>query len=169
MRPLNLLKVFDRRPADHALVATFDFDPVFFERRLLRTKSFGGARRILVLTGAGRYGALLKKGLTAAEFGRRYLVVPVSRREGVVHSKVYLMLGRRTLSGVVGSSNCMQPGIAYNMELGSAFEADPDRDGADRASARHPVRAADHFVRRLGEHAGPHTASPENSRGAGGR
>ena len=158
MMPLNLLKLFDRRRADHAVIATFDLDPVFFERRLLRTQGFGGARRILVLMDAGRYRTLLNEGLTAAEFGRRYLVVPVSRQEGVVHPKVYLLLGRRTLWGVVGSSNCTQPGIAYNMELGSAFEYDPDRDSIEDASAHHLARAVYRFVRRLGEHAGPHDA-----------
>lgn len=39
MMPLNLLKLFDRRRADHAVIATFDLDPVFFERRLLRTQA----------------------------------------------------------------------------------------------------------------------------------
>jgi HKD family nuclease len=58
--------------------------------------------------------------------------VPINRRPHVFHPKLYLLLGDQRVSGIVGSNNCTNAGIAYNMELcsvfsvgsGSAVEAD---------------------------------------------
>jgi HKD family nuclease len=125
MTPLNLLDAFDRGTGRFALVATYEFDPIFFERRLFRTKGFGSADRILVLMDRGRYQELVNQGITASGFNRRYLVVPVSS-SGVFHPKLYLILGKQRVTGVVGSSNCTNAGIAYNMELCSTFSIQPE-------------------------------------------
>jgi hypothetical protein len=132
MTPLDVLDVFDAMPGNFALIATYEFDPLFFERRMLRKKALGSAARILVLMDLGRYQELINQGLSVSGFNRRYLVVPINRRPYVFHPKLYLLLGDRRVSGIVGSNNCTNAGIAYNMELcsvfsvgsGSAVEAD---------------------------------------------
>jgi hypothetical protein len=79
MTQLALIDAFDKAAAKCAIVATYDFDALFFERRMLRTKGFGSAERILILMDRGRYQALIQQGLPVAGFNRRYLVVPISR------------------------------------------------------------------------------------------
>ncbi len=125
MTPLDLLDTFDGTTGKIALVATYDFDPLFFERRVLRKKGFAGADRILVLMDAGRYAELVDEGLPVSGFNRRYLVAPIDRHPYVFHPKLYLMIGERRVAGVVGSNNCTNAGLAYNMELCSAFAAEP--------------------------------------------
>ena len=43
---LDVAKLFDDKPAAIALLSTFQFDPHFFERRLLRCSALAKARRI---------------------------------------------------------------------------------------------------------------------------
>lgn len=123
MTPLDLRNLFDRSKGRYALVATYEFDPLFFERRMLTTKGFGEANRIVVLMDRGRYQELINQGIKASGFNRRYLVLPIGRTRGVFHPKLYLVLGDKRVVGLVGSSNCTNGGIAYNMELCSTFSA----------------------------------------------
>ena len=125
MTPLDLLDTFDGTAGKIALIATYEFDPLFFQRRVLRKKRFAGADRILVLMDAGRYAALVDEGLPVSGFNRRYFVAPIDRRRYVFHAKLYLTIGERRVSGVVGSNNCTNAGLAYNMELCSAFTSEP--------------------------------------------
>ena len=83
----------------------------------------------------GRYQELINGGLSVSGFNRRYLVVPIGRAPDVFHPKLYLALGEKRADGLVGSSNCTNAGIAYNMELCSAFAVCAERpDGADEVS-----------------------------------
>jgi hypothetical protein len=124
MTPLDLLDTFEGTLAKIALVATYEFDPLFFERRVLRKRGFSGADRILILMDAGRYQELLKEGLPVSGFNRRYLVAPVDRHPYVFHPKLYLLIGERRVTGIVGSNNCTNAGIAFNFELCSTFAAE---------------------------------------------
>jgi len=124
MTPLDLLDAFDGTTAKIALVATYEFDPLFFERHVLRKRGFAAAERILVLMDAGRYQELLSEGLPVWGFNRRYLVAPVDRHPFVFHPKLYLLIGERRVTGVVGSTNCTNAGIAFNVELCSTFSAE---------------------------------------------
>jgi hypothetical protein len=121
MTPLDILETFDGTTGKIALVATYDFDPLFFERRLLRKRAFAGADRILVLMDAGRYQELLNEDLPVSGFNRRYLVVPISRAPFAFHPKLYLLIGDSKVAGLVGSNNCTNGGIAFNVELCSTF------------------------------------------------
>ena len=127
MTPLDLLDTFEGTPAKIALVATYEFDPLFFERRVLRKRGFSGAERILVLMDAGRYQELLKEGLPVSGFNRRYLVAPIDRHPYVFHPKLYLLIGERRVTGIVGSNNCTNAGIAFNVELCSTFSVELSR------------------------------------------
>ena len=103
MNPLDFLDTLNRSGGQFALVATYEFDPVFFERRILRTKAFESAHRILVLMDKGRYQELINRGIAGSAFNRRYFVVPIGRAPGVFHPKLYLTLGKQLVTGIVGS------------------------------------------------------------------
>jgi hypothetical protein len=124
MTPLDLLESLDGTIGKIALVATYEFDPLFFERRVLRKRGFAGAERILVLMEAGRYQELLRNGLPVSGFNRRYLVGPIDRHPYAFHPKLYLLVGERRVTGITGSSNCTNAGIAFNAELCSIFSAE---------------------------------------------
>jgi hypothetical protein len=109
MTPLDVLESFDGTTAKVALVATYEFDPLFFERRVLRKRGFNGAERILVLMDAGRYRELLSEGLPVSGFNGRYRVVPVDRHPFVFHTKLYLFIGEQRVTGIVGSNGHAQP------------------------------------------------------------
>jgi hypothetical protein len=128
MRSLDLLDAFDGTTAKIAFVATYEFDPLFFERRVLRKRGFAGAERILFLMDAGRYQELLSKELPVSGFNRRYLVAPIDRHPFVFHPKLYLLVGERRVTGIVGSNNCTNAGIAFNFELCSTFSAEWSQD-----------------------------------------
>ena len=88
------------------------------------------------------------------DFNRRYLVVPIGRPPDVFHPKLYLALGEKRADGLVGSSNCTNAGIAYNMELCSAFAVRAERpDGADEVS-RSVLRQVYEFMKSFAADAG---------------
>ena len=145
MNPLDILKTFDRDVGKFAFIATYDFDPEFFEGRFLKTKGFGSASTILILMDSRRYAELLNRGIEGTSFNRRYLVLPVSPSHGVFHPKLYLVLGKKTATAMVGSANCTSAGVAYNMELCSTFFVDNEQElplKTDNAAiVRHIYRA----------------------------
>ena len=133
MKPLDLLDQLDKGAGTFGFIATYEFDPQFFERRILAKRTFGHADRIAVFMDRGRYQELINGGLAVSGFNRRYLVVPISRAPEAFHPKLYLALGEKRADGRVGSSNCTNAGIAYNMELCSAFAVHADTtDGTDK-------------------------------------
>jgi hypothetical protein len=124
MTPLDLLESMDGTTGKIAIVATYEFDPLFFERRVMRKRGFAGAERVLVLMDAGRYRHLLSNGLPVSGFNRRYLVAPIDRHPYVFHPKLYLLIGDRRVTGLTGSCNCTNAGIAFNAELCSTFSVE---------------------------------------------
>lgn len=135
MTPTDILKVFDRAAGEFAFVSTYDFDPRFFESRVLGTRGFGNATAIVVLMDSRRYADLLNRGIDGDLFNRRYLVVPVRHASGVFHPKLYLVVGKSSAVGLVGSSNCTSAGIAYNLELASTFSTRVNDDGVPPSSS----------------------------------
>ena len=140
MTPTDILKVFDRAAGEFAFVSTYDFDPKFFESRVLSTRGFGNATAIVVLMDSRRYADLLSRGIEGDQFNRRYLVVPVRHAAGVFHPKLYLVLGKSSAVGLVGSSNCTSAGIAYNLELASTFSTRVDDDSVPPSSSAAMVK-----------------------------
>ena len=63
MRPLDLLELFDKGSSAFAFIATYEFDPQFFERRMLGRRTFASADRIIVFMDRGRYQELVNHGL----------------------------------------------------------------------------------------------------------
>ncbi|KHK93562.1 phospholipase D-like domain-containing protein [Novosphingobium malaysiense] len=120
---LDFLKFLNEGKAKYAFVATYEFDPLFFERRMQPSRSFDAADRIVVFMDEGRYHELLTQGRQGEHFDRRYFVVPVRCDQGVFHPKLYFAIGDKACIASVGSNNCTASGTGHNFELLSAFKA----------------------------------------------
>jgi hypothetical protein len=129
---LNYLEVadlYDTGPAELAVLSTYQFDPDFFERRLLRSRSLGEARRIVVFMDAARWAELLKQDAPARLLNRRYLVVPVRRAGGVFHPKLGLLLTEAGGRILCGSNNLTRCGCSSNLELLNALDVEFESGG----------------------------------------
>jgi len=104
-------------PAILALFSTFQFDPDFFERRLMKCSALKKARRIAVFMDAGQWQRLLQSDVLSRAMNRRYLVVPVRRGEGVFHPKLNLLLTEMGGQIQCGSNNLTRSGCSSNLEL----------------------------------------------------
>lgn len=124
--PLEILSWINRVKGDFACVATYEFDPTFFERRILVSKGFEAASRIIVFVDHSRYQEILTQGLTSTQFNRRYFVIPIDRGKRVFHPKLVMTIGEQGAVALVGSNNCTASGTGHNMELASAFLWKPD-------------------------------------------
>lgn len=154
MKPLDLLAHFDSAVSAVAFIATYEFDPQFFERRLLATKCLSSADRIVIFVDRGRYQALIDAGLNVPGFNRRYLVIPISRAPYVFHPKLYLTVGPKRSDVIVGSSNCTNAGIGYNLELCSLFSVPIDKLSEVRDQA-FLIRQVYELFKSFAEDAGP--------------
>jgi hypothetical protein len=92
MKYLDFSSLLEGDPAHIAFLSTFQFDPDFFERRLLRCPTLTKARRIVVFIDARQWLDLLRRDVPARWLNRRYLVVPVQRTQGAFHPKLSLLL-----------------------------------------------------------------------------
>lgn len=123
MKFLDYSNLFDGEPAELACLSTFNFEPDFFERRLLRTDVLGKARRIMVLMDAGQWRKLLMQDAPARWLNRRYLVVPIRRSQGVFHPKLNLLANVGSATVHCGSANLTRAGCSHNLELLNCIRA----------------------------------------------
>ena len=145
MKYVDVTDLFDADPAELALLSTYQFDPDFFERRLLRTKALSEARRIAVFMDATQWADLLGRDVPARLLNRRYLVIPVSRLGGVFHPKLGLLLREDGGRVLCGSNNLTRCGCSSNLEILNALEVDPEiQTGGGRSLT---VDAYDFFLR----------------------
>lgn len=126
----SAIDVFEKRSADFAAMTTFGFDPVYFERRLLRSKALEGASRILVFMDAAEWCKLLERREPARHLNNRYLVVPVAMGTGVFHPKVVLLLGSDGVTVACNSANLTKAGFSHNLELLNAGHSTFDKPEA---------------------------------------
>lgn len=128
MNYLDFSSLLDGEPALLALFSTFQFDPDFFERRLLKSETLRKARRIAVFMDARQWHLLIQRDVPSRWINRRYLVVPVHRSPGVFHPKLNLLLTETGGSVLCGSNNLTRSGCASNLELLNSlpFEFDGD-------------------------------------------
>lgn len=117
MTYLDLASLLEGDPAYLALLSTFNFDPDFFERRLLRSPALKRARRIAVFMDDLQWQALVQADVSARSMNRRYLVVPVRRQGGVFHPKLGVLLTEKGGQVLCGSNNLTRSGCASNLEL----------------------------------------------------
>jgi hypothetical protein len=123
MSSLDLMQWLDQDEAELVLLTTFGFDPVFFERRVLRSKAISRARRILVLMDANEWGKVVRSQEPIRSLNQRYLVVPVARGSGVFHPKVGLLLSDKQSRVYCGSTNLTRAGFTLNIELVNSLSA----------------------------------------------
>lgn len=128
MKYLDFASLLDSDPAHIAFLSTFQFDPDFFERRLLRCETLAKARRIAVFIDASHWHDLLRRDILARWLNRRYLVVPITRSSGVFHPKLNLILTEKGGQVLCGSNNLTRSGCTSNLELLNAVPFDFDND-----------------------------------------
>jgi hypothetical protein len=125
MKFTEFASLMDGEPAHIAFFSTFQFDPDFFERRLLRRcSSLSKARRIIVFMDAREWAALIRQDVHARWLNQRYLVVPVHRSQGVFHPKLSLLLSETGGQVLCGSNNLTRSGCSSNLELLNALPFD---------------------------------------------
>lgn len=120
---VDLLDFLRQVRCKFAFVATYEFDPLFFERRILASRAFESAQRIVVFVDDDRYREILSGGRQGALFDRRYFVVPMRSLGGVFHPKLFLGIDEKGCLASVGSNNCTASGTGHNLELISTFKA----------------------------------------------
>lgn len=121
MKYLDFCSLLTSDPAHIAFLSTFQFDPDFFERRLLRCQTLAKARRIVVFLDARQWVDLLHRDVPSRWLNRRYLVVPVHRSQGVFHPKLNLLLTKSGGQVLCGSNNLTRSGCSSNLELLNAI------------------------------------------------
>jgi hypothetical protein len=114
---LDFSSLLEGNPAYLALFSTFQFDPDFFERRLLRCSTLKRARRIAVFMDATQWQVLVQHDAPSRWMNRRYLVVPVRRNQGVFHPKLSVLLTETGGQVLCGSNNLTRSGCSSNLEL----------------------------------------------------
>lgn len=123
--------IFSLFKADFVALTTFGFDPIYFEKRLLRTKALERASRIIVFMDEREWGKVQRRADPARHLNSRYLVVPVSRSSGVFHPKLVLLLGQEGIAAGCHSANLTRPGYGHNLELLNYLSSSSDRANQD--------------------------------------
>jgi hypothetical protein len=141
MEFLDFCQLLEAAPASFVAMSTFDFQPDFFEHRLLRAAALVKARRIVVFMDAGQWAKLIRDEQHARFLNRRYLVVPVRGPKGVFHPKLHLLVRDDGAQVLCGSNNLTRPGCTSNLELLNSFTIGGDVE--DPAAVR---LACDAFV-----------------------
>lgn len=138
--------LFDGDPAHLALLSTYQFDPDFFERRLLlRCPALSKARRLVVFMDAVQWQEMLRQDVPARLLNRRYLVVPVRTVRGVFHPKLNLLLTEQGGQVHCGSANLTRCGCSSNLELLNAIPFGGEGDDEESVFV---AREAFEFFRR---------------------
>jgi hypothetical protein len=145
MKFVDVTSLFETEPATLAVLSTFQFDPDFFERRLLRCPALAKARRIAVFMDAGQWYNLIRQDAPARLLNRRYLVIRVRPPRGVFHPKLNLLVSEDEGQVQCGSNNLTRAGCSSNLELLNCVRFDPNGD--DQGSLRLAREAYTFFVR----------------------
>lgn len=116
-----------------AILTTYEFDPVFFERIVLRDLIVGGVRTVIVLADSERaVMAVNRMSDDLLHLGRRYQLIPVFM-QGAFHPKLSIKIDDHGALVACGSANLTQPGWlgrrheshAGNREIASAWQVVP--------------------------------------------
>ena len=132
----DFAKTFEGPKAEVAILSTYDFDPLYFENRLLRKNTLHDARRILVFMDHHCYQQLGQGEFVPRYLNQRYLLVPVRIKSGVFHPKLHLFVSRSDARVVCGSNNLTQAGSIHNLELFSLLHVDVEDGIPSSALAR---------------------------------
>lgn len=131
MKFLPFTDLLNSDPANIAILSTYQLEPDFFERQLLRCTTLAKARRILIFLDARQWYDLLREDTPARSLNWRYLVVPVHRSQGVFHPKLNLLLYENGGQVQCGSNNLTRSGCSSNLELLNAFTLGGENEHED--------------------------------------
>ncbi len=117
MASIEFTNIFSGIKAEIALFSTYDFDPLFFEQRILTSKALSEAKRIAVFMDWYCYCKLGRSENYARYINSRYLVIPVKTKAGVFHPKLHILIQKDCGRIICGSNNLTQSGSIHNLEL----------------------------------------------------
>lgn len=125
---LNLLDEFDKSGGySHAYLTTYDFNPGFFEDRILRTSSLRNCPNIAIFIDENKYQEICKNPSGGRQINRRYMLIPVKMLNasgGVFHPKLFLFAGKDKACLFIGSANLTRSGVTSNLEMISMVNYD---------------------------------------------
>jgi len=125
--PINLIEELREAREEYStiLIMTYEFDPVFFENKILPV--FQDAQSVIVLVDSRVYADTFKDSKLA---GTHYLLEPVFLKN-IFHPKVILLLSEKLGRLIVGSSNLTERGFTSNAEIVSVFDFDIEDEDLD--------------------------------------
>jgi|GEM_PF-1027692 len=142
MKYVDFGDIFSRRKADVAVLSTYEFDPLYFEHRLLFSSALDNARRILIFMDGNCYQKLAHSDVHARYVNERYLLIPVFPPRGVFHPKLHLLVSDKGATVFCGSNNLTQAGCTNNLEMVNAIDVEK---GDEESSHFSVLRAAMDF------------------------
>jgi hypothetical protein len=132
MKFIDFQSLLTGDPAGLALFSTYQFDPDYFERRVLTSPAVQKARRIIVYMDERQWLSLLLQDYPARLVNRRYLLVPVRRPNGVFHPKLSMLITTHSARVLCGSNNLTRAGCSSNLEILNSFDVHADgKNGSD--------------------------------------
>lgn len=117
---------FCREPGyDKALLITYDFDALFFERVVLPDLWIGGSTDVQVIADLGQVNQALPRWVgQVRQLGQRYQLTCASVR-GAFHPKIIVRAGAAGAAVWIGSGNLTYGGWGCNLEVGTAWRVGP--------------------------------------------
>lgn len=110
-----------------AIALTYSFDPLFFERIILRDLWHGGTGDITIIGDKGELQEAINRCAGQFNFlGQKYLLSPANVH-GAFHPKILLRVGHKGARLVVGTGNLTFGGWGGNKELSLNLELDADQ------------------------------------------
>lgn len=107
---------------DIALLTTFNFDMVYFERAVFRLLNNNGIKKFSVFVDQNELNAALQL-VRSSEIGKKYAVNPVEINKAF-HPKLILLLGKSQAKLFVMSANLTVSGFCTNREIFNCFVMD---------------------------------------------
>lgn len=107
---------------DYALLTTFNYDIVFFERFMLNRLYDNGIKNVSVFVDAKELCTALND-VTGTSIGIKYIVNPIEM-QGAFHPKLLLLLGKDKAKLLVSSANLTTNGYLRNNEIFNEFVFD---------------------------------------------
>lgn len=105
---------------DTALFTTFNFDPIFFENRIISVLLLNNIKKISLFVDAKE----LNKSISITPnngLGKKYSVFPIDIA-GAFHPKIILLLGEEKAKLIVSSANIKDSSYINNVEVFNCFE-----------------------------------------------
>lgn len=107
---------------DIALLTTFNFDTVYFERAVFRALNDNGIKKVSVFVDQNELNTAMQTA-RSLEIGKKYAVNPVEINKAF-HPKLILLLGKSQAKLFVMSANLTVSGFSTNREIFNCFEMD---------------------------------------------